>query len=135
MKRIICIALVALGCIFMNSCQKADTWEFNYPKEVLCGGVWCSDAVKSNGQWIDVTGAAFKNLQFTISFSTDGTYSGTGYFGTGKGTYEAKGNVIKTYVDGELYYTYTVHSMTGDVAELTMQGSTSSTLEIRVRKI
>lgn len=136
MKRLVFyVSIIFLGSLFLRSCQKVDSWAFDYPKEVLCGGVWCSDAVKSQGKWIDVTGAAFKDLQFTISFSTDGTYTGTGYFGTGKGTYEAIGNVIKTYIDGELFYTYTVHSMNADVAELTMKGSGTSSLELRVKKI
>ena len=90
-------------------------------------------AVKTDSGWIDITGSAFSKFQFSITFHSDGTYYGKGYFGTGGGTYKAFGKTIETYVDGELYYTYHVNSMTSNQAELTMSAKGSS-MEIRVQK-
>ena len=123
-----------VACLALVSCVNTDTWDFDYPQSTLCGGTWSGQAAKIDGKWLDITGSAYKDLQFTISFSTDGTYYGTGYFGNGSGMYEAHGNTIKTYVGGELFYTYIVHSMSGDTAEITMKGSGQSTIDFRVKK-
>ena len=136
MKKI--FRLLGIGLIMtlaLSACEKADLWDFDYPKDVLCGGTWSGYELKLKGEWVDITRQEYKDLQFTISFKTDGTYYGTGYFGTGSGTYEAHGKTIKTYVDGEMLYIYTVKSMSGDIAEITMTspGSTTS-LEFRVKK-
>lgn len=72
--------------------------------DTLCG-TWEGIAVKTDSGWIDITGSAFSRFQFFITFHSDGTYYGKGYFGTGGGTYKAFGKTIETYVDGELYYT------------------------------
>ena len=42
------------------------------------------------------------------TFKADGTYTGVGYFGNGNGTWKQVGNIINTYVDGELYMSYEV---------------------------
>ena len=61
----------------------------------------------------------------SATFNSDGTYSGSGYFGNGSGTYTAKGNTITTFVSGQVYIVYTVLSLNGSTAELkmTMPGS------------
>lgn len=100
--------------------------------DTLCG-TWEGIAVKTDSGWIDITGSAFSRFQFAITFHSDGTYYGKGYFGTGGGTYKAFGKTIETYVDGELYYTYHVNSMTSNQAELTMSAKGSG-MEIRVQK-
>ena len=133
-KIIIFLSLCFIACVAVCSCQKGDTWDFNYPKEVLCGGTWQGSEYYLDGKWIDITTPAFKDLQFTIKFNTDGTYYGTGYFGNGSGTYDAHGNTIRTYVNGDLFYTYTVQSMEGNVAEITMSGKSGSSLRFKVKK-
>jgi heat shock protein HslJ len=126
--------LIAFVAVFtlLCSCSKDDGNKFDYPMDTLCG-TWEGIAVKTDSEWIDITGSAFSRLQFSITFHSDGTYYGKGYFGTGGGTYKAFGKTIETYVDGELYYTYHVNSMTSNQAELTMSAKGSS-LEIRVQK-
>ena len=118
----------------LSSCQEVDPWDFDYSKEDLCGGTWRGSEFFLDGKWIDITRPEYRDLQFTISFSTDGTYYGTGYFGNGSGTYEAHGKTIKTYVEGKLFYTYTIHSLSGNVAEITMTDSKGSSLKFRVKK-
>lgn len=100
--------------------------------DTLCG-TWEGIAVKTESGWTDITSPIFSKLQFSITFHSDGTYYGKGYFGTGSGTYKAFGKTIETYVSGELYYTYHVNSMTSTQAELTMSAKGSS-MEIRVQK-
>ena len=50
-------------------------------------GTWDGIAVKTNSGWIDITSYYYRDYQFSITFHEDGTYYGTGYFGTGNGTY------------------------------------------------
>jgi len=134
MKRFITLLAIIIASTVISSCQKEDAWTFNYPKETLCSGTWQGKAVNASGYWIDITSSAYSKFQFSIRFNTDGTYYGKGYFGTGSGTYKATGNTITTYVDGELFYTYEVISMTGNEAELTMTGKSGSSMGIRVAK-
>lgn len=54
------------------------------------------------------------------SFKSDGTYYGSGYFGTGSGTWSVKGNTVNTYVDGKLYISYEIISVTSTTSELKM---------------
>jgi hypothetical protein len=50
----------------------------------------------------------------------DGTYYGSGYFGTGSGTWSIKGNTVNTYVGGKLYASYEIISVTSTTSELKM---------------
>lgn len=54
------------------------------------------------------------------SFKSDGTYYGSGYFGTGSGTWSIRGNTVNTYVGGELYASYEIISVTSTTSELKM---------------
>lgn len=134
MKRTVFIFFFILCMLSVSSCQEEDQWDFAYTQEELCGGTWKGSEFYLDGKWIDITRKEYNDLQFTIAFSSDGTYYGTGYFGNGSGTYEAHGNVIKTYVEGVLFYTYYIHSLSGNVAELTMSGNSGDSLRFRVRK-
>ena len=60
------------------------------------------------------------------SFKSDGTYYGSGYFGTGEGTWSKKGKTVNTYVAGQLYASYEVLSVTATDAELKMTIDDSS---------
>ena len=53
-------------------------------------------------------------------FNADGSYYGSGYFGTGRGTWSLKGNTLNTYVEGELFASYTIISATSTVSEMKM---------------
>lgn len=125
---------ILISAFVVTSCHKDQGWTFDYPKEVLCTGTWNGTAVYTNNHWVDITSPAYSKLQFSIKFNTDGTYYGRGYFGNGSGTYNASGKTISTYVDGELFYIYTVKAMTGNEAELTMSSPQGSSIDIRVRK-
>lgn len=123
-----CVITLSLSFV---SCEKEE--KFDYSMADLCGGTWTGVAVKTQNKWVDITSYLYSDLQFSIRFYEDGSYYGAGYFGYGTGTYTASGKTIKTYVDGELYYTYTIISMDKDKAELTMSRGESS-IDIRVKK-
>lgn len=125
------LVLAAMAAVFcFSNCSKEN--QFNYPLDTLCG-TWEGSGVKIDDKWVDLTSPIYDDLNFSITFHSDGTYYGRGYFGNGSGTYKAFGNTIETYIDGEVYFTYHVNSMTGSEAELTMSRKDSS-IEIRVRK-
>lgn len=67
------------------------------------------------------------------SFKSDGTYYGSGYFGTGEGTWSKKGKTVNTYVSGQLYASYEVLSVTATDAELKMTMG-DSTIWIKCKK-
>lgn len=104
---------VAILSVGFASCSSDDD-DFNYSKEVLYG-TWQMSEVKmsESGSYIK-----WPFQTTTATFKSDGTYSGSGYFGNGSGTYTAKGNTITTYVGGNVYMVYTVLSLTGSTAEL-----------------
>jgi len=107
---------VAILSVGFASCSSDDDDDFNYSKEVLYG-TWKMSEVKmsESGSYLKWP---FKTT--TATFKSDGTYSGSGYFGNGSGTYTAKGNTITTFVSGNVYMVYTVISLTGSTAELKM---------------
>lgn len=85
-------------------------------------GTWKLTEVKMNETGSYMTWP-FKTTY--ASFKSDGTYYGSGYFGTGEGTWSKKGKTVNTYVNGKLYVSYVVISVTSTDAELkmTMDGS------------
>lgn len=89
---------------------------FDYPAETLYG-TWKITKYESIAWPFQTT---------TASFYEDGTYYGRGYFGTGSGTYTAKGSTIRCYIDGELFCRYEVVSLTGTTAVLDMYGGDGS---------
>ena len=113
------VAILSFG--FASCSSDDDDDDFNYPKESLYG-TWKMSEVKmsESGSYI-----SWPMKATTATFNSDGTYSGSGYFGNGSGTYTAKGNTITTYVSGQVYIVYTVLSLNGSSAELkmTMPGS------------
>ena len=91
--------------------------------------------MKVKDKWIDLTNIFYSQFAFSITFYSDGTYTGKGYFGNGNGTYKAEGDKIYTYVDGEEYFVYKIKSLKDNKAELLM-GVTGSDdwIEIKVEK-
>lgn len=95
-------------------------------------GTWDATSVKfSDTNWVDITSRP--SLALSITFNSDGSYYGRGALGNGSGTYTVTGKTIKTYVDGELYGTYYVKSLSGKNAELSLTMGSSS-MEIRAVK-
>lgn len=129
------VMLIASVLVF-TSCSKDDDKEpkFNYPLETLYG-TWQGTEVKSKGVWIDITKYPYTSLAFSITFNSDKSYEGRGFFGNGSGTYKAEGDMIYTYINGKEYARYSIKSLSKNKAELTMsmEGSDES-IEIRVGK-
>lgn len=95
-------------------------------------GTWDAMSVKlSDTDWVDITSRP--SLALSITFNSDGSYYGRGALGNGSGTYTVSGKTIKTYIDGELYGTYYVKSLSGKNAELSLTMGSSS-MEIRAVK-
>ena len=126
--------LCAVFMFVFSSCSKDDREDFGYPIETLYG-TWEGTDMKVKDTWIDLTNPLYSKFSFSITFYSDETYYGKGYFGTGKGTYKARENMIYTYVYGEEYYVYKIKSLNGNKAELLM-GVTGSDdwIEIKVEK-
>lgn len=118
MKTKILLILVLL-CTVFASCKKDDEAKFDYPLETLYG-TWLGTHVQMDGSWIDITRYPYTGLGFSIKLNSDGSYYGSGYFGDGGGTYKAIGKTITTYIDGEVYATYAIKSLTTDQVEATM---------------
>ena len=117
------VLMAAVLCIGFASCSSDDDEnDFNYPKESLYG-TWKMSEVKmsESGSYIK-----WPMTATTATFKSDGTYSGSGYFGNGSGTYIAKGNTITTYINDKVYIVYTVLSLSGSTAELKMTNPNSN---------
>lgn len=86
----------------------------DYDKSMIVG-TWEMTAVKTSesGTYVDWP---FNKTYAT--FKADGSYYGSGYFGTGRGTWSLKGNTLNTYVEGELFASYTIISATSTVSIL-----------------
>lgn len=86
-------------------------------------GKWKIIQVEQNdGSMLDVTSSTAETVfkPTYATFNSDGTYSGSGYFGYGSGTYKVSGNKIYTYIGGEEYIVYTAESYTSTRATLVM---------------
>lgn len=132
MKRLGLISLMFIfaSSLLFTSCEKE---KFDYPMETLYG-TWEGTAICLEGTWYDLTNVWYKELGFSITFYSDGTYYGKGSFGTGRGTYEAVGKTITTYVDGEEYLRYEVIKLADTTAELVMYDPSGDSAKIKVRK-
>lgn len=71
-------------------------------------GTWDSYACEVDGEMVKMTSSLFQEQQFSAAFRADGTYTGTGYFGDGDGTYRAEDSTVITYVDGKEYLRYRI---------------------------
>lgn len=132
MKKVFSLMLLlATLVISLSSCSDdKDEPDAEIKENII--GTWDATAVKfEDGEWIDITN--MPTLSLSITFNSDGSYYGRGALGNGGGTYTISGKTIKTYIDGELYGTYVVKTLSGNHAELslTMDGET---MEIRAKK-
>lgn len=128
MKKLLGLLLVLMVASFaFVSCS--DDKEDDLSKSDIVG-TWKLTEVKTTqtGEYI--------NWPFTAtyaSFKSDGTYYGSGYFGTGSGTWSKKGKTVNTYVEGELYVSYEIISVSATEAEMKMTADGSS-LWIKCKK-
>lgn len=130
MKKVFSLMLLlATLVIALPSCSD-DKDEPNDLKEQIIG-TWDATAVLAYGEWIDITNRP--NLAMSATFRKNGTYYGEGALGDGGGTYKISGNTVTTYIDNELFATYTVKTISGNKAEVTMSMGTSK-LELRLKK-
>lgn len=97
--------MAVICAVTFMGCEKDEQESFKFDIENLYG-TWQGIAIQSNGEWIDITQPPHTNLAFSVVFYENGTYSGSGYFGNGSGTYKAEGDMIYTYIDGEELYRY-----------------------------
>jgi len=134
MKKIL-FCLMAL--VMMAGCSKEDEPTFNYDLDILIGTWRVTHVMQDNGAYLDVT-TTIAEMVFEPTYATfnaDGTYYGSGEFGTGSGTYKAVGNTIITYVGGEEYLKYDVLSLNVDQCELKMyQTGEESSIKIKCKK-
>ena len=117
--------LAVISAICVSSCSKDDDDKFDYPLETLLG-TWNAKEIYVDGKWYDVTQYPYTKFGMSITFYSNGKFYGSGYFGTGSGTYKTSGKTITTYIDDEVYATYTVNSLASTTADLTMQMGNSS---------
>lgn len=126
--------LFLLSAFCLTSCSSSDD-DFDYPLDELYG-CWRITHVEIDGKMLNVTGyysTVFKPTYAT--FKKNGRYHGKGYFGEGSGTYDASGDTITCYIDGEALFSYKVISLFGSTCELLMRTSRSeNSLKIRCKK-
>lgn len=133
MKKLSFVMLfAALFTLCFTSCSKDDDNDFAYPMEQLYGK-WKVVEVNVDGKWYDVTKYPYTRFGMDITFYEGGKYYGSGYLGNGSGTYEVSGKTITTYVDGEVYAVYTVNSLNGNEADLTLRMG-SEALHMKAQK-
>lgn len=132
MKKIFSLMLLLATMISLTACGSDNEPSVSISKDQLVG-IWDATAVQFNndGKWIDITNRP--DLALSIYFYEDGEYYGAGALGYGDGTYTLSGNIIRTYIDGELYATYVIDSLTGDIAELSITIGKESML-VRAKK-
>ena len=89
--------------------------------------------IKVDGKWYDVTKYPYTRFGMDITFYEGGKFYGSGYLGNGSGTYTVSGKTITTYVSGKEYAVYTVNSLNGNEADLTLRMG-SETLQMKAKK-
>ena len=120
--------LAAFFTLCVTSCSKDDDDSFAYPMEQLYGK-WKAVEIKVD----DVTKYPYTRFGMDITFYEGGKFYGSGYLGNGSGTYTVSGKTITTYVSGKEYAVYTVNSLSGNEADLTLRMG-SETLQMKAKK-
>ena len=131
-KLTIMMLLAAFFTLCVTSCSKDDDDSFAYPMEQLYGK-WKAVEIKVDGKWYDVTKYPYTRFGMDITFYENGKFYGSGYLGNGSGTYTVSGKTITTYVSGKEYAVYTVNSLNGNEADLTLRMG-SETLQMKANK-
>lgn len=131
MKKVFSLMLLfATLMMFLPACSEDKDEPDDIKSQII--GTWDATSVKfSDTDWVDISN--YPSMTLSITFNKDGSYYGRGALGNGGGTYTVSGKTIKTYIDGELYGTYYVKSLSGKNAELSLTMGSSS-MEIRAVK-
>lgn len=131
MKKVFSLMLLlATLMVFLPACSDDKDEPDDIKSQII--GTWDATSVKfSDTDWVDISN--YPSMALSITFNKDGSYYGSGALGNGSGTYTVSGKTIKTYIDGELYGTYYVKSLSGKNAELSLTMGSSS-MEIRAVK-
>lgn len=118
---------VVFSSVAFSSCSSDDDGDkYGFTKDDVVG-TWETTAMQtSGGTWIDLTSYLYHDKRAYAKFNGDGTYRGWGALGNGTGTWELKGNTLTTYVDGQVYITYTNIVLNGDEMIGTMSDKSSS---------
>ena len=133
MKKLTFMMLLAsFFTLCVTSCSKDDDDSFAYPMEQLYGK-WKAVEIKVDGKWYDVTKYPYTRFGMDITIYECGKFYGSGYLGNGSGTYTVSGKNITTYVSGKEYAVYTVNSLNGNEADLTLRMG-SETLQMKAKK-
>ena len=131
-KLTIMMLLAAFFTLCVTSCSKDDDDSFAYPMEQLYGK-WKAVEIKVDGRWYDVTKYPYTRFGMDITFYENGKFYGSSYLGNGSGTYTVSGKTITTYVSGKEYAVYTVNSLNGNEADLTLRMG-GETLQMKAKK-
>ena len=131
MKKVFSLMLLlATLMVFLPACSDDKDEPDDIKSQII--GTWDATSVKfSDTDWVDISN--YPSMALSITFNKDGSYYGRGALGNGGGTYTVSAKTIKTYIDGELYGTYYVKSLSGKNAELSLTMGSSS-MEIRAVK-
>lgn len=126
--------LTVVSFVFVGCSSDDDDNGFDYDVNMLIGK-WQITEIQMDGKYVDVTKPPYyPTIPSTYAtFKTDGSYYGSGYFGTGSGTYKTKGKRITCYVEGTEYARYDVLSLSGSECELNMSMEGNS-LKIKCKK-
>lgn len=120
------LCVVTIGLV---SCEKDD--EVFSENQIV--GTWATTQGFVGGEWLDIP--TYSDMYATMTFYEDGDYYGDSeLFGSGWGTYTLSGKTLKTYLNGELFYVYTIKSLTDTFAEVTM-AYRNSNIGLRLKKI
>lgn len=131
MKKVFSLMLLlATLMVFLPACSDDKDEPDDIKSQII--GTWDATSVKfSDTDWVDISN--YTSMALSITFNKDGSYYGRGALGNGGGTCTVSGKTIKTYIDGELYGTYYVKSLSGKNAELSLTMGASS-MDIRAIK-
>lgn len=121
------VALIASFSIAFVSCSE----DKDEPTTNDIVGTWKLTEISTDNS----TYIAWPYQTTTATFNSNGTYSGTGYFGNGSGTWKQKGKTITTYIDGQEYFKYDVISLSASTCTLKMSATgTTATIYIKCIK-
>lgn len=123
MKKVLMILLAAFFAASCCKTQQQETWEFDYPKEYLCDGVWATTKyILPSGSAVLCSSPehAYGEYRFTLKFNVDGTCRLTGYFGDGVGTYTARGKTVEVTAEDKAPLNMVFSATIGNVAEVTV---------------
>ncbi|MDR2009949.1 MAG: lipocalin family protein [Bacteroidales bacterium] len=129
--------LMLVSVILFSGCSDDDDNGFDYDVNLLIGKWRVTHVEQKDGSYFDVTSSIAESVfePTYATFNSNGTYSGSGEFGNGSGTYTAVGKTIITKVGGDEYLRYDVLALSGNECELKMyEKGDDASLKIKCKK-